>query len=358
LTQSGHWPLAQHALSNGRIEPLLCVSMNVGPDLRRRDFLGLVGGALFAGMNSARAQQGPRRVEILMGAAETSSSRDWVAAFLRRLDELGWRDGHNLSVQVQWWNDSLEQMRTRATELVSRSPDVAVTFTNLALEVLKPIAGKVPIVFCGVGDPVGGGFVASLARPGGNITGFASHESSMGGKWLGILKEAAPNITRALVIMHPETQSQQGMWRSIEQIAPRLEIEAIPGGVHNAAEINRAVELFAQKPNGGLIALPHAVTVSNATVIIDQARRYRMPDVYAFAETVAAGGLVSYGINWDDQFRGVAEYVDRILKGAKPSDLAVQNPTRFKLVVNLKAAKAIGLAIPEAFLLRADELIE
>ena len=332
--------------------------MSVGPDMRRRDFLGLVGGALVAGMNSARAQQGSRRVEVLMGAAETSSSRDWVAAFLRRLDELGWRDGHNLVVQVQWWNDRPEQMRTRAAELISRSPDVAVAFTNLALEVLKPIAGNVPIVFCGVGDPIGSGFVASLARPGGNITGFASHEPSMGGKWLGVLKEAAPNITRALVIMHPETPSHQGMWRSIEQIAPRLGIEATPGGVHNAAEIERVIELFAQKPNGGLIALPHALTVSNAPMIIDLARRYRMPDVYAVAETVAGGGLVSYGINWDDQFRSVAEYVDRILKGAKPSDLAVQNPTRFKLAVNLRAAKAIGLTIPETFLLRADEVIE
>jgi putative tryptophan/tyrosine transport system substrate-binding protein len=315
---------------------------------------------MVAGIYSARAQQmsGSRRVAVLMGASERSSSRDWLVAFLRRLDELGWREGHNLVVQVQWWSDQPEQVRTRATELIARSPDVAVTFTNLALEVLKPIAGNVPIVFCGVGDPVGSGFVASLARPGGNITGFASHESSMGGKWLGVLKEAAPNITRALAIMHPETASHQGMWRSIEQIAPRLGIEATPGGVHNAAEIERVIELFAQKPNGGLIALPHALTFSNASVIIDLARRYRVPDIHAYAETLASGGLVFYGINWDDQFRSVAEYVDRILKGAKPSDLAVQNPTRFKLAVNLKAAKAIGLTIPETFLLRADEVIE
>jgi putative tryptophan/tyrosine transport system substrate-binding protein len=158
--------------------------------------------------------------------------------------------------------------------------------------------------------------------------------------------------------MHPETPSRQGMWRSAEQIAPRLGIEVTPGGVHNAAEIESAIEIFAQRPNGGLIVLPHALTVSNAPVIIDLARRYRIPDVYAVAETVASGGLVSYGINWDDQFRSVAEYVDRILKGAKPSDLAVQNPTRFKLAVNLKAAKAIGFTIPETFLLRADEVIE
>jgi putative ABC transport system substrate-binding protein len=326
--------------------------------MRRRDFLGLVGGALVAGMNSAGAQQGSRRIEVLMGAAETSSSRAWVAALLRRLDELGWRDGHNLAVQVQWWNDSQAQMRTRAAELANRSPDVAVTYTNLALELLKPIAGNVPIVFCGVGDPVGSGFVASLARPGGNITGFASYEPSMGGKWLGVLKETASNITRALVIMHPETPVHQGMWRSIEQIAPRLEIEATRGGVHNAAEIEHVIELFSQKPKGGLIALPHALTVANAQVIINLAQRYRMPTVYAFAENVAAGGLVSYGINWNDHFRSVADYVDRILKGAKPSDLAVQNPTRFKLAINLRAAKAIGLTIPETFLLRADEVIE
>ena len=328
--------------------------------MRRRDFFGLVGGATAACAHSAHAQQvsGSRRVAVLMGAAETSSSRDWIAAFLQRLDELGWQEGHNLVVQVQWWNDQSEQMRIRAAELIARSPDVAVTYTNLALEVLKPIAGNVPIVFCGVGDPVGSGFVASLARPGGNITGFASHEPSMGGKWLGVLKEAAPNVTRALAIMHPETPVHQAMWRSIEQVAPRLRIEATQGGVHNAAEIEHVIELFAQKPNGGLIVLPHALTVFNAPVIIGLARRYRMPDVYALAETVAAGGLVSYGINWNDQFRGVAEYVDRILKGAKPSDLAVQNPTQFKLVVNLKAAKAIGLTIPETFLLRADEVIE
>lgn len=328
--------------------------------MRRRDLIKVIAGSAAAWPLVARAQQPERirRISVLMGAAETASSRGWLATFSRRLDELGWRESRNLLVQVQWWNDNSEQMRVWATEMIARSPDVAVTFTNLALEVLKPIAGNVPIVFCGVGDPVGSGFVASLARPGGNITGFASHESSMGGKWLGVLKEAAPNITRALAIMHPETASQQGMWRSIEQIAPRLGIEATPGGVHNAAEIERVIELFSQKPNGGLIALPHALTVFNAPVIIGLAQRYRMPTVYAFAENVAAGGLVFYGINWDDQFRGVAEYVDRILKGAKPSDLAVQNPTRFKLAVNLKAAKAIGLTIPETFLLRADEVIE
>ena len=268
-----------------------------------------------AARGSRAAGWSVRRVIVLMGASETAWSRDWLAAFLRRLDELGWGESRNLVTQVQWWNDQPEQMRVWAAELIARSPDVAVTFTNLALAVLKPIAGSVPIVFVGVGDPVGGGFVSSLARPGGNITGFASYEPSMGGKWLEVLKETAPHITRALAIMHPETLSHQAMWQSIEEAAPRLAIETTVGRVHNAAEIEQIIASFAQKPDGGLVVLPHALTVFNASAIIALAQRYRMPDVHALSEAVAVGGLVSYGINWNDQFRRAAEYVDRILKG-------------------------------------------
>ena len=249
-------------------------------------------------------------------------------------------------------------MRVWAAELIARSPDVAVTFTNLALAVLNPIAGSVPIVFVGVGDPVGGGFVSSLARPGGNITGFASHESSMGGKWLEVLKETAPHITRALAIMHPETLSHQAMWQLIEEAAPRLAIETTAGRVHNAAEIEHVIASFAQKPDGGLVVLPHALTVFNASAIIALAQRYRMPDVHALAEAVAVGGLISYGINWNDQFRRAAEYVDRILKGTKPADLPVEQPTKLELVINLKTAKAISLEISPTLLARADQVIE
>jgi putative tryptophan/tyrosine transport system substrate-binding protein len=329
--------------------------------MRRRDFVILLGGGAAAAWPiAARAQQPGRvrRVVVLLGAAETASSRGWLTAFLRRLDELGWRESGNLVTHVQWWNDQPEQMRVWAAELVARSPDVAVTYTNLALAVLKPIAGSVPIVFVGVGDPVGGGFVSSLARPGGNITGFASHEPSMGGKWLEVLKETAPHITRVLAIMHPETLSHQGMWQSIEEAAPRLAIEVKTGHVHNAAEIERVVASFAQKPDGGLIILPHALTVFNASLIIALAHRYRMPDVHALAEAVTVGGLVSYGINWNDQFRHAAEYVDRILKGTKPADLPVEQPTKFELVINLKTAKTIGLEIPPPLLTRADQVIE
>src|SRR5262245_23143117 len=327
--------------------------------MRRRDFIKGIAGAA-AWPLTARAQQPGRvrRVVVLLGAAETASSRGWLTAFLRRLDELGWRESDNLVTQVQWWNDQPEQIRVWAAELIARSPDVAVTYTNLALAMLKPIAGNVPIVFVGVGDPVGGGFVSSLAHPGGNITGFASHESSMGGKWLEVLKETAPHITRALAIMHPETLSHQAMWQSIEEAGPRLAIETTAGGVHNVAVIEHVIASFAQKPDGGLVVLPHALTVFNASVIISLAQRYRMPDVHALSEAVAVGGLVSYGINWNDQFRRVAEYVNRILKGTKPADMPVEQPTNFQLVINLKTAKTIGLEIPPTLLTRASEVIE
>jgi len=327
--------------------------------MRRREFIGLLGGAVAAWPLAARAQQGPvRRVVVLMGAAETAWSRGWLAAFSRRLDELRWREKRNLVTQVQWWNDQQEQMRAWAAKLIAHSPDVAVTYTNLATAVLKPIAGSVPIVFVGVGDPVGSRFVASLAQPGGNITGFASHEPSMGGKWLEVLKETAPQITRALAIVHPDTPASQAQWRSVEEAAPRLAIEATAGNVHNAAEIERVITSFAQKPNGGLVVLPHALTIFNASAIIALAHRYRMPAVHALAEAVAVGGLVSYGLNWNDQFRRVAAYVDRILKGTKPADLPVEQPTKFELVINLKTAKTIGLEIPPTLLARADEVIE
>jgi len=326
--------------------------------MRRREFITLFGGTATWPL-AARAQQGGiRRVVVLMGAAETAWSRGWLASFLRRLDELGWREGRNLLTQVQWWNDQPEQMRAWAAELVARTPDVAMAFSNPALAILKPLAGDIPIVFVGVGDPVGSRFVASLARPGGNITGFASHAPSMGGKWLEVLKETAPHVTRALAIMHVETEIHQAFWQSIEDAALRLAIETTAGSVHNAAEIEDSITSFAQKPNAGLIALPHALTIFNASMIIALAQRYRMPCIYAQAEAVAIGGLISYGLNWNDQFRRVAEYVDRVLKGTRPAELPVQEPTKYQLAVNLKTAKALGIDVPPTLLARADEVIE
>jgi putative tryptophan/tyrosine transport system substrate-binding protein len=327
--------------------------------MRRRKFIALLSGVA-AWPLVARAQQPPlvRRIIILMGAAETSSSRGWLAGFVQRLDELGWHERSNLSTKVQWWNDRPEQMRAWAAELVASSPDLAVTFTNLALEVMQPLAGSVPIVFIGVGDPVGGGFVSSFPHPGSNITGFASYDPSMGGKWLEVLKEAARDLKRVLVIMDPATAVHQAMWRSIEGAAPRLAVEAIAGGAHNATEIEDVIKPFAQQPNGGLVVLPHALTVFNATTIIALARRYRLPDIYAVADAVEAGGLLSYGLDWNDQFRRAAEYVDKILRGTKPADLPVQAPTKYELTVNLKTAKALDLQLSGTLLARADEVIE
>ena len=327
--------------------------------MRRREFLALLGSAVGGSHLAVNAQPGPvRRLAVLMGAAETPSSRRWLTSFLHRLDELGWSERRNLFTQVQWWNAGPEQMRVWAAELIAGSPDVVVTFTNLALEVMKPIAGSVPIVFIGVGDPVGSGFVPSFAHPGGNITGFASHDPSMGGKWLEVLKETAPNISRVLVIITPESTVLQAMLRSAEEAAPRLAVETTAGGVHNATEIEHVIKSFAQKPNGGLVVLPYAVTVSNASTIIALARQYQMPDIYALAEFVAAGGLVSYGLDWDDQFRHAAEYVDQILRGTKPAGLPVQASTKFELTINMKTAKALGLTVPPSFLSRADKVIE
>jgi putative ABC transport system substrate-binding protein len=327
--------------------------------MRRREFLGVLGSTAMAWPLVVRAQQGGdvRRVAVLMG---TAKSQTWIAAtasLIRRLGELGWLQGDNLITDVQWNQPGL--MQTRAAELIARSPDVVVVFTNFALGTLKPIARNVPIVFVGVGDPVGSGFVASLAQPGGNLTGFASHDVSLGSKWLDVLKEAAPHITRALVIM-PKRKSpiHERMLQSVEKAGRQLEIEVTAGKVSNITEIERAIASFAQKPNGGLVVLPSALSAAFSPSIIAPAQRYRMPQVFASLAHAAEGALISYGLDWNDQFRRVAEYVDRILRGTSPSALPVQKPTRFKLVINLKTAKAIGLTIPQSFLLRADEVIE
>src|SRR5262249_41111089 len=273
--------------------------------MRRREFLTLIGSAVAGNPLAAHAQQPERarRVVVLMGAAETSSSRRRLTSFIHRLNELGWSERRNLSTQVQWWNDGPEQMRAWAAELIASSPDIAVTFTNLALEVMKPVAGGVPVVFLGVGDPVGSGFVSSFAHPGGNVTGFASHDPSLGSKWLEVLKEIAPNVSRVLVIMEPGSIPNQGMFHALQEAASRLGAEATARGVHNAAEIEDVIKSFAQQPNGGLVILPNALTVFNRSTIISLARQYRLPDIYALAESVAAGGLLSYGLDWDDQFR-------------------------------------------------------
>ncbi len=326
--------------------------------LGRRTTLTALGGAaaslLFRPL-AARAQQGDgtRRIGVLMGAAATKLGETYLAAFFSRLEELEWKKGRNTRTEVRWWTGGPEQMRPVVAELLAFSPDVIMVFSNLALVVLKPMLGNVPVVFVGVGDPVGDGFVESLARPGGNITGFAGNDGPMGSKWLEVLKETAPHLTRVLAIFHPETPIHQAFRRSIEGAPPRLNVEVIPAGVHDAAEIERAVSSFAKNENGGIIVLPHAVTWANNDLFVALELRHRLPAVYATEESVTTGGLVSYGQDFVDNFRKTAEYVDRILRGEKPADLPVQTPTKYKLVINLKTAKAIGLDVPTSLLARA-----
>ena len=328
--------------------------------MRRREFITLLGGAAVAGALPLRAQQGDRvrKVAVLMGAATTELGRTYLATFLRRLEQLGWTEGGNLRTEVRWWTGGPEQMQPVVAELLAFSPDVIMVFSNLALAVLKPMAGNVPVVFVGVGDPVGDGFVTNVARPGGNITGFAGTDGPIGGKWLEVLKETVPHLTRVMAILHPETPIHQAFWRSMQDAAPRLDVEVIAGGVHNAPEIERALSSFATKDNGGIVILPHAITWANENLLVALGLRHRLPTHYATAGSVKAGGLVSYGHDFEDSFRKTAEYVDRILRGEKPGDLPVQQPTKFKLVFNLKTAKAIGVEIPSTLLARADEVIE
>ena len=328
--------------------------------MQRRDFIALLGGAVAAWPLAARAQQPERvrRIGVLMGTAATEQFESYLATFLRQLEELGWKKGNNARTEVRWWTGGPEQMRTVVAELLAFSPDVIMVFSNLALAVLKPTVGNVPVVFVGVGDPVGEGFVANLAHPGGNITGFSGYESTMGGKWLEVLKETAPHLARIMTIFHPETPIHQAFWRSVEAAAPRFGVEVTPAGVHDAAEIESAISSFATKQNGGIIVPPHAITWANDDLIIALALRYRLPAVFSTDGSVMAGGLVSYGYNLEQTFGKTADYVDRILRGEKPSDLPVQQPTKFKLAFNLKTAKALGITIPESFLLRADEVIE
>lgn len=326
--------------------------------MRRREFIMAFGGAAVLWSVTAPAQQSAplRRIGMLMGG--TALDQTLVAAFLTRIEQLGWKNGGNMQVDVRFWSDNAERMHGVAAEMLAASPDTMVAFTNLALALLEPIAGNVPIVFVGVGDPVGSGFVASLARPGGNITGFGSYDGPMGGKWLEVLKEAAPRVTRVMTLLYPETPVHQAFWHSIEAAAPRLGIEAVPGGVHDTSEIEKAVSAFAVGENDGLVVLPHAVTAANRDLIIGLALRHRLPAIYADLNSIPAGALAYYGIDLEDNFRQAAEYVNRILRGEKPADLPVQLPAKFKLVFNLKTARAIGLDIPPAMLTRADEVIE
>jgi putative ABC transport system substrate-binding protein len=329
--------------------------------MRRREFVTLLGGAAAAWPLAVRAQQRERvrRVGVFMpGVADDPEFQARNAAFLQGLGELGWSVGRNLRIDYRWGRGDTERYRAYAAELVALAPDVILALGTSTVTALLRTSRSVPIVFANVIDPVGGGLVASLARPGGNATGFISFEFSMGGKWVELLKEIAPRVTRIAVVRDATIVSQVGMFGAIQNAANSLGVELSPIDMSNTGEAERTVAAFARLPNGGLIASAGAQVLMNRDLIVALAARHRLPAVYAYGSHVAAGGLLSYGIDNSDQFRRAAGYVDRILKGEKPADLPVQTPTKFELVLNLKTAKTLGLTVPPSLLVRADEVIE
>jgi len=280
-----------------------------------------------------------------------------VAAFQRGLEDLGWTEGRNIQFIIRWTGDDPDKARTFAKELVGVTPDVIVPSSNQITTILQRETRTIPIVFIAVGDPVGSGYVASMAQPGSNLTGFAVLETAIAGKWVETLSEIAPQVSRVGFILHPETPANIGLLHAAEAGAPST-IKLIALSVHNTTEIERAVAAFAAEAGGGLIVAPHAITFANRDVIFELAARYRLPAVYAFRTFATSGGLISYGTNLLVIWREGASLVDRILKGAKPADLPAQYPTKYELVINLKTAKALGLTVPPMMLGRADEVIE
>ena len=328
--------------------------------MRRREFITLLGGTA-AWPLAARAQQPERvrRIGVLMGrSANDKEGQAFVAAFLQGLQELGWSVGHNVIVDIRWSADSNADARKYAAELVALAPDVILAQGSSPVASLLQVTSTVPIVFTNVADPVGAGYVDSLARPGGNITGFAPFEYSMSGKWLQLLKEIAPGVTRVAVFRDPSVAAGPGQFGVIQAVAPSLGVELRPFDVRDGDEIERAITAFAQNPNSGLIVTGSPLAVSHRELIITLAARHRLPAVYFGRYWAAAGGLISYGPDLLDPFRRAAGYVDRILKGEKPADMPVQAATKYELVINLKTAKALGLTVPPSLLARADEVIE
>jgi putative ABC transport system substrate-binding protein len=329
--------------------------------MKRRAFIALLGGAAAGWPLAARAQQPERmrRIGVLLPAtSDNAEFQARVGAFHQGLGLLGWTIGRNVRIDIRWAGGNADDIRRHAAELAALAPDVILASGTATVGPLLQATRTVPIVFPAVVDPVGGGFVDSLARPGGNATGFMTVEFSMGGKWLELLKEIAPGVTRAAVLRDPTQGAGTSMFAAIQMAAPSLRMEVIPVNVRDAGEIERAVVAFARAPNGGLIVPPGGLAQLHRDLIVTLAARHKLPAVYFERFFVAAGGLISYGADYIDQFRRAAGYVDRILKGEKPADLPVQAPTKFETVINLKTAKALGLDVPQSVLARADEVIE
>jgi putative tryptophan/tyrosine transport system substrate-binding protein len=325
----------------------------------RRAFISLLGGAAAAWPLAARAQQGERmrRIGVLMSvAADDPEAPARVGAFSQGLAELGWTIGRNVRIDYRWYAGNADAARKYAAELVALAPDVVLASGTVGVTALQQATRSVPIVFTLVADPVGAGFVASLARPGGDVTGFMLYEYSLSGKWLELLKQIVPRITRAAVLRDQTNPAGIAQFGIIQALAPSLGVQVSPLNVRNANEIESGIATFARTANGGLIATGSAAATVH--LIAKLAAQYKLPAIYANRVGVTGGGLISYGPDRVDQYRRAAGYVDRILKGEKPADLPVQAPTKYELVVNLKTAKALGLTVPDTLLATADEVIE
>jgi putative ABC transport system substrate-binding protein len=330
--------------------------------MNRRDFFTLLGGAAALWPLAARAQQSEqsRRVGVLSSLAETDlQARAWDAAFRKRLDELGWVDGRNIQLDYRWGAGSVDRVRMFAKELVQPNPDALVAITTPAAEALQAETRTIPIVFAAVSDPIGSGLVASLARPGGNITGFVDIEASLSGKWLELMRAIAPSVTRVAFLFNPQTAPFARYYlETFRTAASALAIKPIEAPVHNTAEAEAVVTKLGREGGAGVIVMPEAAMTAYGPAVSLLAERYHLPTIYPTSFFAAAGGLLSYGVDFSDLLRGAASYVDRILRGAKPNELPVQLPTKFDLVINLKVAKALGLTVPQSLLVAADEVIE
>jgi len=329
--------------------------------MKRREFITLLGGAAAAWPLAARAQQRERmrRIGLLLNlGSDDQEGQTRNAAFLQALQELGWTVGRNIRIDYRWGAGNAELYRKHAADLVALAPDIILTNGTSTIGPVLQTTRTVPIVFVNVTDPVAGGFVESLARPGGNATGFASAEYGMAGKWLELLKQIAPHVKHAAVIRNPRVASGSGQFGAIQAVAPFLGMETNPIDARDAGDIERGITSLAGSSNAGLIVTANGATLVHRDLIIRLAAKFKLPAVYWQRVFATSGGLMSYGDDANDQYRRAADYIDRILKGEKPADLPVQAPTKFELVVNLKTAKALGLTIPDTLLATADEVIE
>jgi len=329
--------------------------------VKRREFITLLGGTAAAWPLAARAQQGERnrRVAVFTALApDDPENQSRIAAFQQEMQRLGWTEGQNLRITYHSVGSDAEHVRKEAAELVTLAPDVILANGGTTMVPLHQLNRSVAVVFVNVPDPVGAGFVASLARPGSNATGFTVYEYGISGKWLELLKQVAPGVARVAVLRDPANPSGMGQWGVIQAVSPSFGVELRPVDNRNADEIERGITTFAQEPNGGMIVVANAFSVVHRDLIIRLAARHRLPAVYPYRFFCIGGGLIAYGVDDIDQYRRAAGYVDRVLRGARPADLPVQGSSKYQLTVNLAAAKALGLEIPPTLLARADGVIE